>query len=157
MPSPSRLLARGVQALLVCAVAGAAMGLLSCTPEQKHRTLTFFFDGVPPLHPVEEPAEKGVVPKPGQKTVERPRVQRPVWSEHEPMKDKTSCVKCHSATRSFSPSFLGSTSTSLSEGSHFLWRKYDAGSSRILIWGKRRPRGRPSQRSRKWNHALHLF
>jgi predicted CXXCH cytochrome family protein len=78
------------------------MALLSCTPEQKHRTLTFFFDGVPPLHPAGEPAEKGTVPEQVRKTVERPRVKQEIWSEHEPMKDKASCVQCHSRTRSFS-------------------------------------------------------
>ena len=102
MPSPSRLLALGLRAALVCVAVGVAMGTLSCTPEQKHRTLTFFFDGVPPLHPVVEPATKGSTAEPAiRKTVERPDKPRAVLSEHKPLSDKASCVGCHDGNASF--------------------------------------------------------
>jgi len=72
------------------------MALLSCTPEQKHGALTFFFDGVPSLHPVVDPREP--VGKAGPEiraTIEKPSRPRVVWSEHEPARDKKSCGKCH--------------------------------------------------------------
>ena len=62
--------------------------LISCDEVRHHETLTFFFDGVPPLRP--EMIQEGSVDSnsigPGQ--VE----QRPAWYVHEPTKD---CSICH--------------------------------------------------------------
>ncbi|NQT50556.1 hypothetical protein HQ576_00810 [bacterium] len=93
------------QRFLPVSVAGvvviAAVLLLSCTPDEKHRLLTFFFDGVPPLHPVAKAAAKGKGPKGKSKPAEHPSRPREVWSEHAPSRDKRSCGQCHDRKASF--------------------------------------------------------
>lgn len=85
----------------------AGLGFLACTPQEKHRVLTFFFDGVPPLHPVETKAEPGKTPdtEPGaapQVTkVEPPKPPRVIWHEHTPALDPKGCGTCHAVDRSY--------------------------------------------------------
>jgi predicted CXXCH cytochrome family protein len=71
---------------------------ISCDEVQRHETLTFFFDGVPPLQP--NIFQEGLVDsnsfEPNQPG------QEPVWYAHEPTRD---CSNCHTKRkkRSFSP------------------------------------------------------
>ena len=70
---------------------------LSCDEVKHHETLTFFFDGVPPLRPgmlQEEPVDSNSI-EPDQAG------QKPAWYVHEPKKD---CSNCHDKRkqRSFS-------------------------------------------------------
>ena len=65
-------------AIAALALALAVQGIGCATPEQRHRFLTIFFDGVPPLHPVEpapvpESLEAGDTPKPARVTVVNPK------------------------------------------------------------------------------------
>lgn len=90
--APRRLLP-----LLVAAA--ACLLILSCTPEEKHRWLTTFFDGVPPLHPPDEPAKVGA--KPGTATPGTPQPEKVVWYEHKPSEDEKACRKCHDPNASF--------------------------------------------------------
>lgn len=83
------------------AIAALALGLavqsVGCTtPEQRHRILTIFFDGVPPLYPVEpaplrESFEAGESPEPAR----APVVNR-IVSVHGPVAEKE-CDQCHSS------------------------------------------------------------
>lgn len=70
--------------LLVCL---AAM-ILSCDEIERHRTLTFFFDGVPP------PGGEGFEEEPFDANSAEPQQQgqKPAWYVHEPQKD---CTNCH--------------------------------------------------------------
>lgn len=71
--------------------------LLSCDEVKHHETLTFFFDGVPPLRP--EMLQEGPVDS---NSIEPDQAeQKPVWYVHEPKKD---CSNCHDKRkqRSFS-------------------------------------------------------
>ena len=72
--------------------------LLSCDEIERHRALTFFFDGVPPLGGEGLGTERLDVnaPETG------PAGQKLVWYEHEPVKD---CTNCHQkqAMGGFSP------------------------------------------------------
>jgi predicted CXXCH cytochrome family protein len=86
------------------AALAAALAALSCTPERKHRLLTFFFDGVPPLHPPEAegpPEPAAGPPQVGPTVVEEPAKPRIVWSEHAPALDKTQCGACHDRNASY--------------------------------------------------------
>jgi len=83
----------------VLAAAAACLLILSCTPEERHRTLTFFFDGVPPLHPPEEPQK--VAARPGTATPGAPQPKAVVWFEHKPSEDEKACGKCHDRDASF--------------------------------------------------------
>jgi predicted CXXCH cytochrome family protein len=72
----------------------AVQGIGCATPEERHRILTIFFDGVPPLHPVEpalvpEGLEEGdtlqlALPRPAERKV----------SVHGPVAEKE-CDQCH--------------------------------------------------------------
>lgn len=65
--------------------------LLSCSETERHRALTFFFDGVPPLgskttqFSEEQVSDPNTLPDPNAP----PEI---VWSIHPPQKD---CVQCH--------------------------------------------------------------
>jgi predicted CXXCH cytochrome family protein len=63
----------------------------SCDPVKKHKILTFFFDGVPPLGG--EKIKAGDSNEPG-RTNEAQNGSQPaiIWYTHEPMKD---CGNCH--------------------------------------------------------------
>jgi predicted CXXCH cytochrome family protein len=71
---------------------------ISCDQVQRHETLKFFFDGVPPLQP--NIFQEGLIDsnsfEPNQTG------QEPAWYAHEPTRD---CTNCHSKRkqRSFSP------------------------------------------------------
>jgi predicted CXXCH cytochrome family protein len=83
------------------AIAALALGLVvqgvGCsTPEQRHRVLTIFFDGVPPLHPVEpEPAPEGLEEGESPQLARAP-VANPNASVHGPVAEKE-CDQCHSS------------------------------------------------------------
>jgi predicted CXXCH cytochrome family protein len=86
---PNRPIWAAIAALVL---ALAAQGTGCATPEERHRILTLFFDGVPPLHPVE--------PVPALETGESPQLARaafadPITSVHGPVADKE-CEGCHS-------------------------------------------------------------
>jgi predicted CXXCH cytochrome family protein len=71
--------------------------LLSCDEVERHKALTFFFDGVPPLGPeglLEEPLDANALEL-------AETGQTPAWYVHEPRKD---CSNCHGKRkqRSFS-------------------------------------------------------
>jgi predicted CXXCH cytochrome family protein len=73
------------------------MFILSCDEVERHKTLTFFFDGVPPLGPQSLQEEF-----PDANSLEAAQTgQAPVWYVHEPRKD---CSNCHTKRkqRSFS-------------------------------------------------------
>jgi predicted CXXCH cytochrome family protein len=83
-----------VEFLAIAALASAQT--LGCaTPEQRHRVLTFFFDGVPPLHP-EEPAQ--VAESATQPTLSEV-TDLPMVSVHGPVAQKE-CEQCHASARS---------------------------------------------------------
>ena len=62
--------------------------IASCTPSKRHRVLSFFFDGVPPLPGRVETQTSGN----GQSLDVRRRPPEPVWFVHEP---QDNCVQCH--------------------------------------------------------------
>jgi len=81
--------------LMVLAFFG--MFIISCDEVERNKTLTFFFDGVPPLEPQSLQEEF-----PDTNSLEAARTgQAPVWYVHEPRKD---CSNCHTKRkqRSFS-------------------------------------------------------
>jgi len=86
-------------ALVALAALATAQSLGCATPEQRHRLLTYFFDGVPPLHPeLPEPAPDELAEgtrKPGAPQAEA--VQS--ISIHGPVAAKE-CEQCHSGSRS---------------------------------------------------------
>jgi len=88
---------RLISLALVAVASGAAAQSTGCaTPEQRHRVLTFFFDGVPPLHQ-EEPElapEEILVEQPTQMARAMPRT-RPL-SIHGPVAEKE-CSECHAS------------------------------------------------------------
>jgi predicted CXXCH cytochrome family protein len=67
--------------------------VIGCDPVQRHKVLTFFFDGVPPLGGETEEGAPGEEPSLEElwagELAERPRT---VWFVHEPGKD---CNRCH--------------------------------------------------------------
>jgi len=77
----------------------AVQGIGCSTPEERHRILTIFFDGVPPLHPAEpEPVLEAAEPEPSLDA----EAEAPVPSEasiHGPYADKD-CEQCHSSRKS---------------------------------------------------------
>ena len=90
---PKRLIALGVAAVAM----GAAVQSLGCaTPEQRHRVLTFFFDGVPPLYPEEpEPMpDEGVNGRDPQLAQVRPAASD--ISVHGPVAMRE-CDACHAS------------------------------------------------------------
>jgi predicted CXXCH cytochrome family protein len=83
--------------MAVAVAMGAAVQSLGCaTPEQRHRVLSFFFDGVPPLYPEEpEPMQYEPVGGQGQQLAE----VRPTASDtsvHGPVAERK-CNGCHVA------------------------------------------------------------
>ena len=72
--------------------------LLSCDQIGRHRVLTFFFDGVPPLSGEGLEGERFDANSPELEQTG----EKPAWYVHEPRKD---CTNCHrkQATRGFSP------------------------------------------------------
>jgi len=90
---------------LLAASLAAALGFLACTPEERHRVLVFFFDGVPPLHPGQEGVEVPVASKagtPGEQPIARPLAPAVRLYEHKPGTDEKQCKVCHDAQRAFS-------------------------------------------------------
>ena len=84
--------------------ASACLVILSCRPEDKHRWLTVFFDGVPPLHPPEDAKGTEAVAKPQvapATPTERPALPKIVWHEHKATQGKTACRSCHNADASY--------------------------------------------------------
>ena len=83
-------------------IAGAAVLLLlaACSTPQRHRWLTFFFDGVPPL-PGEAPpaAAPAVTNAPPARPPRPPPPPAPVAFVHEPYREKE-CRVCHTSNRS---------------------------------------------------------
>ncbi|MBM4038394.1 MAG: hypothetical protein FJ290_07760 [Planctomycetes bacterium] len=89
---------------LLAACLPVALGLVSCTPEERHRALTFFFDGVPPLHPEADSVK--LVPESKRAAPVTPGPARPTPSvvagyEHKPGLDRTQCGACHNVNRSY--------------------------------------------------------
>jgi predicted CXXCH cytochrome family protein len=88
---PNRLIWTAIASLTL----GLAVQGIGCaTPEERHRILTIFFDGVPPLHPVElDPVpvelEEGDIQQ-----LARVRVANPIVSVHGPVAEKE-CDQCH--------------------------------------------------------------
>jgi len=113
----------GPRALLVVAamvISVAALATTSCSAEKRHRTLTFLFDGVPPLDAESTPAlgDSSELPHPAPQDVAPSRataeqraaqlavrVQAPTISEHPPVA-KGECESCHSHRMSTSDLFL---------------------------------------------------
>jgi predicted CXXCH cytochrome family protein len=83
--------------MLVAVAMGAAVQSLGCaTPEQRHRVLTFFFDGVPPLYP-EEPGPMPAEPVDGQgQQLAQAGPAAGEISVHGPVA-KRECDGCHDA------------------------------------------------------------
>jgi len=90
---PNRLIRLAIAALTLVLV---VQGLACATPEERHRILTIFFDGVPPLYPeepeplLEDPGE-GDTPQ-----VARARSANRIVSVHGPVAEKE-CDQCHSS------------------------------------------------------------
>ena len=72
-----------------------AVNLISCSPQKRHRVLTFFFDDVPPLEKVAPSAEEAVV---AETDLIKPEPLKPVVvrtdSTHKPYAEKR-CNSCH--------------------------------------------------------------
>lgn len=74
----------------------ALQGVGCATPEERHRLLTIFFDGVPPLYP-EEPEPLSDAPDDGDALpTERERSGDRIVSVHGPVAEKE-CDQCHSS------------------------------------------------------------
>ena len=83
------------------AIAALTLGLVvqgvgCATPEERHRLLTIFFDGVPPLYPEEpelllEEPDEGISPQ-----IARARAVSLTASVHGPVAEKE-CDQCHSS------------------------------------------------------------
>jgi predicted CXXCH cytochrome family protein len=89
---------RCLRTALVVVSAAVCLGFLSCMPEERHRVLTFFFDGVPPLHPGEGTAQLSTTNSsgaPATKGGPRAAVSAPEASEHKPGREGTQCGACH--------------------------------------------------------------
>jgi predicted CXXCH cytochrome family protein len=81
------------------AVLASAQTLGCATPEQRHRVLALFFDGVPPLHPEEaEPTPEEVVDREGPAGPWE-STELPMVSVHGPVAKKE-CEQCHMSARS---------------------------------------------------------
>jgi predicted CXXCH cytochrome family protein len=82
-------------AIAALALALAVQGIGCATPEERHRILTLFFDGVPPLYPEEsELAPEGFEEGEPQQLARAP-VVNPIASVHGPVAEKE-CDQCHS-------------------------------------------------------------
>jgi predicted CXXCH cytochrome family protein len=93
-----------VRLFVLIAAAGTILSLLySCDPENRHKVLTFFFDGVPPLHQQSETGNEitGEPNTPGEQVVREGTKIRKVILEHAPIKN---CDNCHieSSRKNFS-------------------------------------------------------
>ena len=92
--SPSRRL----RACLFAAIVAAGLGFLSCMPEERHRVLVFFFDGVPPLYPEPGGAERPAAGKAvvsGTPAMPQPTTPIARVYEHKPGSDEKLCRTCH--------------------------------------------------------------
>jgi predicted CXXCH cytochrome family protein len=88
---------RLISLVLVAVASGAAAQSLGCaTPEQRHRVLTFFFDGVPPLYPEEAEPATEEVPADEAPRLARVRPRRRPLSVHGPVAEKD-CEQCHAS------------------------------------------------------------
>jgi predicted CXXCH cytochrome family protein len=66
--------------------------VLSCDEEERYKTMTFFFDGVPPL----EGEDVNDVNSPDMSERQLPKGTEPAWVIHEPSKV---CANCHDMTK----------------------------------------------------------
>jgi predicted CXXCH cytochrome family protein len=92
----NRRLSRALLSKLI--VTTALVGALSCTAEKRHRTLTFFFDGVPPLG---EPEGEKPGPQTPAAPTAAPKTAAFTGSEHEPARNEKGCGNCHNREASF--------------------------------------------------------
>jgi predicted CXXCH cytochrome family protein len=83
-------------AIAVLALGLAVQSIGCATPEERHRVLTIFFDGVPPLYPEEEffPAGEEFAEDDPLRPARR-RGAKPILSVHGPVAKKA-CEECHS-------------------------------------------------------------
>jgi predicted CXXCH cytochrome family protein len=81
--------------MLVAVAVGAAVQSLGCaTPEQRHRVLTFFFDGVPPLYPEEAEPMPGEPVDGQEQQLAQVRSTASDASVHGPVAERE-CDGCH--------------------------------------------------------------
>ena len=78
----------------------ALVGGLSCTAEKRHRTLTFFFNGVPPLGAPPEKKPGPEAPAAAASTA-APKASAFTGSAHEPARSEAGCGNCHNRDASF--------------------------------------------------------
>jgi predicted CXXCH cytochrome family protein len=94
------MLNRAPNILLSFAVLAVALaiGACSCTPQSKHRVLSFFFDGVPPLgKPGEEAkAKPQMAVEESEESTAGPPQFAEIGSTHDPY-EKRQCDRCHGA------------------------------------------------------------
>jgi predicted CXXCH cytochrome family protein len=115
--APNRLLSLAVLAVVL------VIWFCSCTPQSKHRVLSFFFDGVPPLG---SPADAGKTKtEPAVEETEedfaRPPQVAQTGSAHEPYV-KRQCDRCHGSQ----------SSMALEEGANDLCRRCHGDFTRSL-------------------------
>ena len=79
------------QAVVITILSVILTTLLSCDEAKRHKTLTFFFDGVPPL----EGEDVNDVNSPDKGERQLPKGAEPAWIVHEPRKV---CANCHDMT-----------------------------------------------------------
>lgn len=83
-------------AIAVLTLGLVLQGIGCATPEERHRLLTIFFDGVPPLHLEEfEPIPQEIDEEVAQ-SVTRERVGERIVSVHGPVAEKE-CDQCHAS------------------------------------------------------------
>ncbi|MFQ5697000.1 MAG: cytochrome c3 family protein [Myxococcota bacterium] len=90
---------RRAVALALVPLLSIALGAGCLSPRSRHRLLTTFFDGVPPL---ERELPEGAAPPPRVASVTpsgSPRPAAPVLLLHDPYSDRA-CTECHDADRS---------------------------------------------------------
>jgi predicted CXXCH cytochrome family protein len=81
-------------AITVLALGLAVQSIGCATDEQRHRVLTIFFDGVPPLHPEEPVPASGEFAEGDGRRLARKNGARPILSVHGPVAKKA-CEQCH--------------------------------------------------------------
>jgi predicted CXXCH cytochrome family protein len=79
----------------------ALVGALSCTAEKRYRTLSFFFDGVPPPGAHEETKPGAKTPKAASAPGGASTAAAFTGSEHEPARNEKGCANCHNRDSSF--------------------------------------------------------
>jgi predicted CXXCH cytochrome family protein len=85
----SRTRSGSIGLIILCA---SLIFVVGCDPVQRHKILTFFFDGVPPLGGEAEEEEVTTDPNAEQ----APKRTEVVWFVHEPYND---CRQCHGSER----------------------------------------------------------